>query len=288
MSDNLMLDFPVLKKGGGDFKEEISYEVEATQVGGNLQIKHTVNGNSFVRQAIESGDAKFSVSLLYRDSSERQSHTCDTDIIKHDDAVTATQIIPVTFSYAPEITPSIVLLNTTKISVNSASGLTDFWEQGEQFEIPNYSRIALGPKLKFTSGDLSNLMEVRLGDKFDVGEMKVVINEHADEGKAPVTLWCGQGVYDQLHKVTNAEPGDAIESMRSAIITNALCAIYAYMHKKSQNSDYEASGVLAAHLEQLQSRTNEDWEHEDFNPSLAATKMQPYAIKALNGEADRD
>ncbi len=282
----LILDFPVLREGGGDFAEGVSYEVEASQMDRKLKIRHILKGQSFISQLVKSDDAKFSVLLLYRDSAERQHHLYDADIELKDKEIIATQIIPIKFSYVPEIAPSIVILGDKKIVADAASGLTDFWEQGECFHIPKYSRIALGQKLKFTAGDLSKLMKVISDEKLGDGEMKVEVNENVGEGETPVSLYCGQGVYDELNKITLAEPSNSVQSMRSAIITQALCAIYAYM--QNLNNDHEASGVLAMHLDMLQEKTDLNWRDDNFSPSLAATKMQPYAIKALSDEADYD
>lgn len=289
MPDNLILDFPVLRQGSGDFVEEVSYEVEADRLAGKITVTHRLNGQSFIRQLIEGGDAKFSVRLLYSDSSERQSHLCNAgDIVPNDETneMVATQIISMDFSYAPEVTPSIIILENKKITVDDSSGLTDFWEKGEYFDIPKYSRIALGPKLKFTSGDISKLMEVKSDEKLGYGEMKVSVNENAGEGETPVSLLCGKGVYDELRKVTLTEPSNAVEAMRWAIITQALCAVYAYMQNLGEH--YVVGGVLSAHLEMLEDKTGENWEAEGFDPSLAATKMQPYAIKELHSDVDYD
>ncbi len=282
MPDNLILDFPVLRQGGGDFVEEVSYEVEADRLAGKITVTHRIKGQSFIRQLIEDGNAKFSVLLLYRDSSERQSYLCNEgDIVTKDETneMVATQIINMDFSYAPEVTPSIIILESKKITVDDSSGLTDFWEKGDYFDIPKYSRIALGLKLKFTSGDISKLMKVEFAKELGCGEMEVRVNENAGEGETPVSLLCGKGVYDELCKVTRAEPRNAVESMRSAIITQALCAVYAYMQKLDEN--YVVGGVLSAHLEMLEDKTGENWKNEEFNPSLAATKMQPYGIDVL-------
>ncbi len=285
MSDKLILDFPVLQQGGGDFVEAVSYEVEASKANRELTIKHVLKGASFIRQFIEAGVAKFAVSLLYRDSSERQHHLCRTeDINTNNDEITCSQTIPMDFSYAPEITPNIVILEDRKTTVDDSSGLTDFWDKGDSLDIPKYARIALDPKLKFTSGDVSNLMKIVFDENLNSGEVKVVVNENAGEGETPVSVLCGQDVYDELHKVTQSDPSNAVESMRSAIITQVLCAVYAYM--QNLKSEQEIGGVLSAHLEELESETRENWNNENFNPSLAATKMRPYAIQALHKETD--
>ena len=286
MSDNLILDFPILKEDGGDFVEGISYEVEANQVGKELRIQHTLKGQSFISRLVINDEAKFSVLLLYKDSSERQHHLYDTEIPtnSHEHEIVAKQTIPIEFSYAPEIMPSIVIFKDKKIISNSSSGLTNFWKPNQEFHIPSYSRIALGSKLKFTAGDTSSLMKLVPDEKLGDGEMEVKVNENAGEGETPVSLHCGQGVYDELKKVTSAGPSNPVESVRSAIITQALCAIYAYM--QNLNNDYEINGVLAAHLDMLEEKTNSSWQDDEFNPSLAATKMHPYAIKALSSKAE--
>ena len=290
MSTNLILDFPILKKDSVDFFEEVSYEVAAHKIGGQLKVTHVIKGRSFISELVKINDAVFSVLLLYKDSGERQEHVCNADEISiNGDEITATQTISMEFSYAPEITPSIVILKNKTIMVNESSGLTDFWKQGDHFHIPQYSRIALGYKLKFTSGDLSKLIRAVYKKELDDGEVEVVVRESAGEGETPVDVFCGKGVYDELHKVTIAKPRDSVESMRSAIITQVLCAIYAYMQNLNKENDgYEIGGVLAAHLERLESDTGQSWESENFNPSLAATKMQPYAVKVLVSSGDDD
>jgi len=290
MPDNLILDFPILKNGGGDFSTAVSYAVEADRDrhGTQLKITHALHGRSYIRQLLEIGAAKFSVLLLYRDSAERHHHLCD-GIALDDNQATATQIIPIAFSYAPEIKPCIVVLQNEHIVVEATSGLTDFWAHGDVFDIPAHSRIALAPKLKFTSGDVEKLMKVVHDEELDSGEMAVVVRESAAEGEVPVSLRCGKDVFDELRKIkraiTQVIPRNASDSMRSAIITQALTATYAYM--QSKGPDFEVSGVLLAHLEELQSR-GIDWRNENFNPSLAATKMQPYVVTVLNGEHDDD
>ncbi len=287
MSDNFILDFPVLQQDRTDFVEGVSYEIEASQIDGNLKIEHRLNGQSFIRQLVKNGGAAFSASLFYRDSSERQNHSCKADdIVMQDNEIVARQTIQSKFSYAPEITPSIIILKDKKISVNASSGLTDFWEQVKYFNIPKYSRIALGRKLTFTSSDGSKLMQRVLDENLSDGEMRVIVNENAGEGEIPVSLFCGKSVHSELRRITPAKPSNAVESMRSAIITQALCAVYAYMHNLDE--DCEVCGALLAHLEMLKNKTEESWENENFDPSLAATKMQPYVIntKVLHGESD--
>ena len=268
---------------------EVAYEVGAKQVGGELTITHTLRGQSFIRELIENGEAIFSVLLFYKDSSERQRHQCN-DVDKSDDGegIVATQIIAIEFTYAPTIMPSIIILKESQITVSASSGLTDFWREGEYFNIPAYSRIALGPRLSFTSGEVQRLMSIECDNEniLNPGEMKVIVNESAGEGEKPVTLLCAKDIFDELHKIKNIIPSNAKESMRLAIITQALSAVYAYMNYKDHD---DVGGVLKAHLDDLLNKTGENWENkEDFNPSLAATKMQPYAIRALNNEVGDD
>ncbi len=283
MSDNFILDFPVWQQDCANFVEGVFYEVEANEIDGNLKIEHRLNGQSFIRQLIKNSGATFSASLFYGDSSERQSYLCDAGhIFINDDSVIATQTIPMNFSYAPEISPSIIILENTKITIDASTGLTDFWNIGDHFDIPENSRIAVGRKLKFTSGDVSKLMKVMSGKTLGPGEMEVIVDENAGEGEIPVSLLCGQGVYDELQKIKQIEPSNVVDPMRSAIITQALCAVYAYM--QNLEKDYVVSGVLAAHLAELESKTGENWENDGFNPSLAATKMWPYCIHTLHDD----
>lgn len=276
MSNQLILDFPVLQEDSGDFVDAVSYQVAATRFADKIEITHTLKGASYISQLISEGVAQFSVRLIYRNSSERYHESCNAA-----DAC-VTQTIPLKFSYAPEILPSIVLLDDREITVDDASGLTDFWAKGTRFSIPKYSRIALGQRLSFTDGGVQSLMKLVCDEDLGEGEMKVVVKEFAGEGETPVDLMCGKSVYDCLKSVAGATPTVAYQSMGHAIITQALCAVYAYMQNLSP--DQEVGGVLKAHLQMLEDKAEMGWKDgEDFNPSLAATKMWPYVI-LNNGE----
>jgi len=282
MSNQLILDFPVLQEDSGDFVDAVSYQVAATRFDKSITVTHTLNGSSYISQLINEGDAQFSVRLIYRDSSERYHESCSAP------GACVTQTIPLKFSYAPEILPSIVLLDDREITVDDASGLTDFWMKGTRFSIPKYSRIALGQRMSFTDGGVQNLMRLICDKNLGKGEMKVVVKEVAGEGETPVDLVCGENVFDclrKMKKITEANPTVANQPMGHAIVTQALCAVYAYM--KNLNSDQEVGGVLKAHLQMLEKKTDMSWDDGDeFNPSLAATKMWPYII--LNGGEDHD
>lgn len=286
MTDQLLLDFPVLQPNSGNFVEDVRYTVEAENYD-TIKIKHCLTGKSFIGNLLNKQEALFSAQLLYRDSAEREEHHCFGDIDEKNDRIVAVQDIPKAFSYAPEITPSIVVLKEKKITADLASGLTQFWQNGKQYHIPAYSRIARHEKLTFTSGDISSLMQVSLEENLCSGTMKTEINLHAGEGEIPVTLYCSKDVFDELSRVTRSLPNNAKEAMVSAIITQALCAVYGYMHKeqsKSSNSEDESSdtsSVLQAHLEQLQAKTEMNWNDENFNSGLAATKMHPFVMEAL-------
>jgi len=280
MSNKLILDFPVLQEDSGDFVDAVSYEVAANRSAGEIAVTHTLNGTSYISQLVSEGAAQFSVRLVYRDSAERHHQLCEKS------GVCVKQTIPLEFSYAPEIMPSIVLLKNREITVNDASGLTDFWTRGTRFSIPKYSRIALGSRLSFTDGGVQSLMRLVCNENLGEGEMKVVVKELAGEGETPVDLMCGKNIYDCLMGVTAASPATAYQSMGHAIVTQALCAVYAYMQNLSKNPDQEVGGVLKAHLQMLENKTETSWEEEDFNPSLAATKMWPYMIP--NGGEDHD
>ena len=282
MIDDLILSFPVLKDGGGDFLESVSYVVEATQAQHNrkLYITHTLKGSSFIAQLIRDGKAKFSVSLFYKDNAERQKFVCEG----YDDErneITAEQEIDIDFRYAPEITPNIIIVKNVKITVDSNSGLGNFWE-GEIFDIPAYARIAHYLKLKFTSGDVSSLMWKDMDESYSNGVIKTIVDENKGEGGQPIKIICAQDVYDELNKGFSGDI-DVKMAMRQSIITQVLCHVYAHMSNLKDDKNDMHSGLLI-HMENVKKETGQDWESDDFNPSFAATNMMPYAIEALNKE----
>lgn len=284
MSDELILNFPVLTQHGGDFNDSVSYEAEAVQLQSarKLLITHTLKGESFISDLFRGGDAFFSVSLFYKDNAERQSvtiHEYDDD--KDSKEITVEQYIDIDFSYAPEITPFIVIVNDKRIKADDQSGLTEFWS-GEEFEIPAYTRLAHYAKLSFSSGDVASLMWKEVGEDYSDGSVKTTVTHSAGEGEQPIRIVCAQDVYDELDKNFSGDL-DANMAMRQAIITQVLCHVYAHMNNLKDKENDIHSGLLR-HMEELEEATGEFWQSDDFNASLAATKMLPYAVKALYNE----
>ncbi len=288
MTDDLILSFPVLKNGGGDFLESATYIVEATQAQEKrtLYITHILKGNSFIAELVKNEKAKFSVALFYKDNAERQKFVCESfDYYDESNEIIAEQKINIDFRYAPEITPNIVILENAKITVDNNSGLSDFWN-GEIFDIPAYARIAHHLKLKFTSGDVSSLMNVSCDESFKNGSIETNVSATVGESEQPIKIICAQDVFDELKKGVNDNPTDAKTAMRASIVSQIMCAVYGYMNNLSDKETDINNGLLM-HMENVKEKTDQDWEDGDnFNASLAATKMFPYAIEALNKESN--
>jgi len=282
MTDDLILSFPVLKNGSGDFLENVSYVVEATQAQNRkLYITHTLKGKSFIFQLIKAKKAKFSVTLFYKDNAERQNFVCE-DFDYDDDAneITTEQKIDIDFQYAPEITPNIVIFEDIEITVDNSSGLSDFWNSAK-FTIPIYARIAHYSKLKFTSGDVSSLMWKDMDKDYSNGVIKTVVDVNKGTGEQPIKIICAKDVYDELDKGFSS----AETAMRQSIVTQILCAVYAYMYQiKDEETDGNIHDGLLMHMENVKEQTGQDWKDDDFNPSFAATTMMPYVIEVSNEE----
>jgi len=284
MSDELILSFPVLKQDSGDFVESVFYSVDAVQLQNNrkLIVTHVLKGESFISELLIDNKAEFSVSLFYKDNAERQNFvTSNYDYDEEACEITAEQEIDIDYSYAPEVTPCIVITKNSSIVVNDKSGLTDFWKN-EIFDIPTYSRIAYYSKLKFSSGNVSSLSHVSCDESYPLGSIKTTVRPTVGEAEQPIQIICAQDVYDELKKGT-PNPIDAKTAMRSSIITQVLCYVYGYMNNLEDKETDIHSGLLQ-HMKELEDKTGEDWEGDDFNSSFASTKMLPYAINALNKE----
>lgn len=288
MSDHLLLDFPVLQPNGGDFVQEVRYKVEAEN-DKSIKITHLLSGKSFVSDLLQRGEAVFSVQLLYRSDGVREERHCLADSEKQTEGVGAVQTIEKQYSYAPEIMPSIVVIGEQTIRADQASGLSNLWQTNEHLYIPAYSRIARHANLTFTSGDIASLMQVSLDEELRPGTMKTDINPFEKEGKFPVILYCSKDVFDELKRITDSEPKSVEEAMVNAIVTQALCAVYGYMHAEQKkgldvDGNSDLNGVLQAHLEQLEEKTGIGWNDDNFNSGLAATQMRPYAIQTLRNK----
>lgn len=283
MPDGIMHRFPVIQEGIPDFNADVSYKVEAERISKTLNITHKLTGNSFVRQLIMEKKAKFLTTLHYQDEPELQYHYCEDDISTATTAdgtkqIIAKQDVEIKFSHPPKITPGIMIMEEVIVKADADFGVSNQW-LGANITIPKNSYIAFYPFLKFTGGIISSLMWIEpTASYLDSGEMKVEIDQYDLEGKAPITLTCARDVYDELQLLTLAPITTNREALRSSIITQVLCALYSHMNTLSK--DHEVRTELQTHLELLREETGMDWEVDDepFNPSLAATKMWPYAI----------
>jgi hypothetical protein len=288
MPNELMLDFPVLKSKTDDFLKEIVYSVESHYSEGDnkLKITHTLAGQSFIRDLLIAKKANFHVSLYFKDSKERQNFNISCNESKNTNELIAIQHIDVDFSYAPEITPNIIILEDTNIIVNKESGLTDFWELREKLSILKYTRIASCGVLEHSSGDMSKLISPIIDETLPNGAMEVGVSINASESDRAVTVKCARNVYDILDEIslgTKEKHQNSEDSFKLSIISQILCAMYGEIKHQVQNDEITNSGLLA-HLEELKNQTGEDWNNDNFNPSLASTKMFPYVTEFKRGE----
>ena len=295
MSGTVALAFPVLDEDGASFVDGVSYIVSAMIEGASpprmLTVEHRLTGASFVRNWVQSGDARISTRLLFRKGARREAHPFEGAFDDSGEALVATQRLRVDFLETPEVACSIVAIRDRKLIVSHPdSGLTDFWQAGSGIDIPRYARIGRHATLTFDDDSLGSLIHVVEDNKLNGGQMKAEVKPQAPEGEKPVTLLCARDVYDELQAFTEARPTSSKEAVRSAIVTQALCAIYAHMNMlaRSEDESYneeDINSTLRSHGERLKVETGLAWDDDDFNPSLAATQMRPYII-LKNGYVD--
>ena len=214
------------------------------------------------------------------------------------DALVAKQQISVRFFETPEVTCSIVAAKDRQLVVSHPdSGLTNFWREGERIDIPRYARIGRHTMLSFDDGSFDSLIYVVEGKELDDGQMRTVVSEYARDGEKPVTLFCAKDVYDEIWALKEARSSRYREAMQSAMLTQALCAIYGYMEgymeMKTHDEDYdydedEINPILRSHGIKLKENTGTMWGEDGFNPSLAATQMRPYVILKTGDVDDED
>ena len=298
MSGTIALGFPVLNEDGAGFSDGVSYTVSATLQGASppkiLTVEHRLTGVSFVRDWVRAGDARFSTRLFFRSGARREAHPFEGTLDEAGEALVATQQLPVRFLETPEAVCSIVTARDRQLVVSHPeSGLTDFWRAGERIDISRYARIGRHATLTFDDDSLGRLIRVVEGEELESGQMKTSVSPQSQEGEKPVTLLCAKDVYDELQAFTEAPPSGNKEAMRSAIVTQALCAAYGHMHMllRVEGDDYDEEGMnpsLRSHGERLKEETGMTWGDDDFNPSLAATRMLPYAILKSSYADDED
>lgn len=294
MSVTVALGFPVLDEVGASFADGVRYTVAARIKGATppriLTVEHRVSGTSFIRDWVRSGDARLSTRLLFRNSARREAWLFDNALEEAGDALVAKHQIPIRFFDTPQIACSIVATENRQLVVrHPESGLTDFWREGERINIPRYARIGHHAILNFDDGSLAALIHVVEEKDLKNGQMKTVVREHAPEAEKPVTLICATDVFDELRTFRDIRPSTHKEALKSAILTQALCAIYSHMETLTRREDYdeeEISPALRSHGQDLKEKTDTVWGEGGFNPSLVATQMLPYAILKNNNADD--
>ncbi len=298
MSGTIALIFPVLDEDGAGFVGGVGYNVSATIQGLSssrmLTVEHRLAGPSFVRDWVQSGDARFSTRLLFRNGARREAHPFEGDFDNSGEALVAAQRIALSFLEAPEVACSVVTVRDLQLVVcHPQSGLTDFWPAGDRIDIPQYARIGRHATLTFDDDSLGSLIHVIEEKELASGQMKAEVKPQAAEGEKPVTLLCARDIYDELQAFTESPPASGQEAMRSAIVTQALCAIYGHMNMlaRSEDENYneeDINSTLRSHGERLKAETGQAWDDDDFNPSLAATKMRSYTILKNSYVDDED
>jgi len=287
-----MTDFPTLQPDSADFKEEVAYDVKANDKHGKLIITHSLTGESFIKQLIDEGKARFAVSLLYRDSAQRKHRVFEGGPVPVENQIIAEQVIPNEFTYAPEIRANIITIEDVKITADERSGLDSFWRSRSQIDIPRQTRIASYPDLIFNDGNMSSIISIRENKKFTKGTLKVTVNKIAGINEEVIKVLCAKDIYRQLRKTgirTLDNPKDEKDAMRLALVTQILSAAYGEVIKGREEGREEeeiTNGSLIEHLNELKEETGQDWEDQDFNPSLAATEMLPYQLQVLRGDEE--
>lgn len=285
MSFEMILDYPLLDEEGGNFLEGVGYEVIGTQLANSrsMIIEHRLRGQSYIRELLISGKARFVTSYLFKNTGERfsvQSTPDELDISSEELLISSEQTIDFDYSYAPQVSPSIVLLEDEYLDLSSESGLVSLWNINESIKIEKFSRLATHPKLNFSSGDAQYLIYPECDDRLENGTLEVRVRETAGEHEKPISMLCSQDIYDELSARPPKEQAQTSgDGMRSAIVTQVLTAVYSYM-SNLQDKDTDIHSGLLTHMNSLE----DDWTSDNFNPALAASKAYPYIIEVLNND----
>ena len=286
--NNFCKNYPILIPDSDDFVDSVEYKVIAKQNRElrKLYVTHYLGGESYIYKLIISDEAKFSVNVFYERNRIRQNFTCDksnTEINLSEKKITATQTIDIDYSYAPDIMAGIFCTKETQINVDNQSGLVSFWNE-ESFKINKYARIGIFSKLSFGTSDIFSLIKVEPNKTYSNGSVRTVVDVDADINDSPIVAICALDVFQELRKVV-LDPKDIKSAFRTSIITQILSCVYCHMHELVRKDSYDESKIhrgLRQHLNEVNEKTKQDWESEDFVPSLAATRMVPYAIKTLH------
>lgn len=288
MSDPQIVNYPILTEHKNDYIDDVKYEVDAKLTGKNITVTHVLYGKSLVRDLILERKAFFTLRCLYFQIRKREEYTSEkkfNNYIIDENKLIYHEKISNQYTIEPEMTPSIIVYSSCAMKYDKNSGLSEFWKNRD-FAFPEYSRIANAPFLSFGPEGFSKLFRLKCMSEYEEDFFRINIRYNETETQ-PVTIECSEKIYSVLKFLQfDSRPTTSDNRIGRAIITQALCAVYSYVHieYKYKNPSGVPVGAIADAMDELLAKTDESYESDDFDPCLASTMMEPYWFKEIKIE----
>ena len=257
------LPYPALEAGNLSFPSG-SYEpkVEIGQDGHSIEIEHNITGAPFIEKLIEEGVVGFYCLLSIPKSSVRELHKTDrSGVIRWEKDIV---------SEPPKLRPILVYTGEDKeYTLTEKCGVAELW-QGRTLTLPRGARLARGSFINVKASEY-NLIHLKKSDEHNPGTIDV---EVSTEGGFYFVVTAAPDIFNFVKKGGN-------NSLRSSILTAIAARCFSILKDEYQenednsNDSFPNLKILSAKLEQ---EYGYDWNDENFDPMLAATKLYPFQV----------
>ena len=262
--------WPVLEAGNNSYQNGVySVVYEERERGKSFTILHQVQGAQLIEEWMKAGKLNYICSVASPRSMYRDIHVSTTP-------QQVIEWVQEDLGEPPMFTPMLVAWEDIRHTVDSkADGLNPIWD-GREIVLNIGARVAVGQTFKLQSG-LNGILVFNLDEGLAPGQMRV---EPSSENGFIFQVYLAPDLYNYLKYRRKEMPGTNI---MVHIISTALGIL---QRDYSEAEDEEGTGWqsyrnLVGLADLLQSHGAGLWSDENFKPELAATKLYPHPVPAV-------
>ena len=261
------LPYPVLEAGNLSFPDGIyDPKIEMGQDGYSAKIEHHISGAPFIDKLIEEGVVGFYCLLSVPKASVRRLDETSQigEITWEKDIV----------SEPPKLRPILVYTGEDKeYTFTEKCGVAELW-QGKTINLPKGARLARGSFLNVDSSECS-FLRLNKSENYSRGTIDV---EASEENGFSFVITAAPDIYKFVRSGGN-------DPLRLAILTAVVARCFSILkkhYKENQTDGNDNFSNLKLLSAKLKKEYDCDWNDENFDPMLAATKLYPFQTQNEN------
>ena len=261
------LPYPALEAGNLSFPTgEYKVSTQVGKDGYSVEVEHQISGAPFLESLIADGVAQFGCLFSIPKVGVRRLDLTDT---KKQTICWDTSIL----GEPPKLRPVLLYTGAEReYKFTKKHGVAEIW-QGKKALLPEGAKLARASFFNITSSEYHFL---RFKNKPEYASGSFNVEANTEEGFY-FNILAAQDVYDLVQN-----PGkDA--ALRLAVLTSAVSRCFEILKEKyreREDDSNESLSNLTILREKLNTEYGCDWNDEDFDPCLAASKLYPIQIPA--------